>query len=37
MSALLGALIQARVERSGTPIETAADELASMLRRWGVA
>lgn len=30
-SALQGALIQARVERSGTPIETAADELARML------
>jgi TetR/AcrR family transcriptional repressor of lmrAB and yxaGH operons len=31
VSALQGALIQARVERSGTPIETAADELARML------
>jgi TetR/AcrR family transcriptional repressor of lmrAB and yxaGH operons len=30
-SALQGALIQARVERSGAPIETAADELARML------
>jgi TetR/AcrR family transcriptional repressor of lmrAB and yxaGH operons len=31
VSALQGALIQARVERSGAPIETAADELARML------
>jgi TetR/AcrR family transcriptional regulator, lmrAB and yxaGH operons repressor len=31
VSALQGSLIQARVERSGTPIETAADELAAML------
>jgi TetR/AcrR family transcriptional repressor of lmrAB and yxaGH operons len=31
VSTLQGALIQARVERSGTPIETAADELARML------
>jgi len=31
VSAIQGALIQARVERSGTPIETAADELARML------
>jgi TetR/AcrR family transcriptional repressor of lmrAB and yxaGH operons len=30
-SALQGALIQARTERSGTPIETTADELAKML------
>ena len=30
-SALQGALIQARVERSGAPIEIAADELARML------
>jgi TetR/AcrR family transcriptional repressor of lmrAB and yxaGH operons len=31
-SALQGALIQSRVERSGAPIEIAADELATMLR-----
>jgi TetR/AcrR family transcriptional repressor of lmrAB and yxaGH operons len=31
VSTLQGALIQARVERSGAPIESAADELASML------
>jgi TetR/AcrR family transcriptional regulator, lmrAB and yxaGH operons repressor len=31
VSSLQGALIQARVERSGTPIETAADELAKIL------
>lgn len=31
VSALQGALIQARVERSGAPLETAADELAKML------
>ena len=31
VSALQGALIQARAERSGAPIETAADELARML------
>jgi TetR/AcrR family transcriptional repressor of lmrAB and yxaGH operons len=31
VSALQGALIQARVERSGAPIETTADELARML------
>lgn len=31
VSAIQGALIQARVERSGAPIEMAADELASML------
>jgi TetR/AcrR family transcriptional repressor of lmrAB and yxaGH operons len=31
VSALQGALIQARVERSSVPIETAADELAKML------
>lgn len=31
VSAIQGALIQARVERSGTPLETAADELARML------
>ena len=31
VSALQGALIQARVERSGMPIESAADELAKML------
>jgi TetR/AcrR family transcriptional repressor of lmrAB and yxaGH operons len=30
-SAIQGALIQARVERSGAPIETTADELARML------
>lgn len=30
-SALQGALVQARVERSGAPIEIAADELAEML------
>jgi TetR/AcrR family transcriptional repressor of lmrAB and yxaGH operons len=31
VSAIQGALIQARVERSGAPIEMAADELARML------
>jgi TetR/AcrR family transcriptional regulator, lmrAB and yxaGH operons repressor len=31
VSAIQGALIQARVERSGSPIETAADELARLL------
>ncbi len=31
VAALQGALIQARVERSGAPIETAANELARML------
>jgi TetR/AcrR family transcriptional regulator, lmrAB and yxaGH operons repressor len=31
VSAIQGALIQARVERSGAPIEIAADELARML------
>jgi TetR/AcrR family transcriptional regulator, lmrAB and yxaGH operons repressor len=31
VSAIQGALIQARVERSGAPIETAADELARLL------
>ena len=31
VSAIQGALIQARVERSSAPIETAADELARML------
>jgi len=31
VSTLQGALIQSRVERSGAPIETAADELAKML------
>jgi TetR/AcrR family transcriptional repressor of lmrAB and yxaGH operons len=31
VSALQGALIQARVERSGAPIEIAAEELAKML------
>jgi TetR/AcrR family transcriptional repressor of lmrAB and yxaGH operons len=31
VSTLQGALIQSRVERSGAPIETAADELARML------
>jgi AcrR family transcriptional regulator len=36
-SALQGALIQARVERSGAPIETAADELARMLEATPVA
>ena len=35
MSAIQGALIQARVERSGVPIEMAANELASML--WELA
>jgi len=30
-SAIQGALIQARVERSGAPLETAAEELAQML------
>jgi len=33
VSALQGALIQARVERSGAPIETAAEELAKMLEK----
>jgi TetR/AcrR family transcriptional repressor of lmrAB and yxaGH operons len=36
VSSLQGALIQARVERSGTPIETAADELAKMLEATAV-
>lgn len=36
-SALQGALIQARVERSGAPIETTADELARMLETTPVA
>jgi TetR/AcrR family transcriptional regulator, lmrAB and yxaGH operons repressor len=36
-SALQGALIQARVERSGAPIEIAADELARMLETLPVA
>jgi len=31
VSTLQGALIQSRVERNGAPIETAADELATML------
>jgi TetR/AcrR family transcriptional repressor of lmrAB and yxaGH operons len=31
VSAIQGALIQARVERTGTPLEVAADELARML------
>lgn len=31
VSAIQGALVQARVERSGAPIEKAADELAKML------
>jgi TetR/AcrR family transcriptional repressor of lmrAB and yxaGH operons len=31
VSAIQGALIQARVERSGAPIEMAAEELARML------
>jgi TetR/AcrR family transcriptional regulator, lmrAB and yxaGH operons repressor len=31
VSAIQGALIQARVERSGAPLEAAADELARML------
>jgi hypothetical protein len=31
VSAIQGALIQARVERSGAPIQAAADELARML------
>ncbi len=31
VSALQGALIQARIERSGAPIETAADEIAKLL------
>ena len=35
VSAIQGALIQARVERSGVPIEMAANELASML--WELA
>ena len=30
-SAIQGSLIQARVDRSGTPIETTADELAALL------
>lgn len=33
VSAIQGALIQARVERSGAPLETAADELAKMLHQ----
>lgn len=33
VSAIQGALIQARVERSGAPLETAADELAKMLQQ----
>ncbi len=33
VSALQGALIQARVERSGAPLEIAAEELARMLER----
>jgi TetR/AcrR family transcriptional regulator, lmrAB and yxaGH operons repressor len=37
VSAIQGALIQARVERSGAPIETAADELASMLHQLDIA
>jgi len=37
VSAIQGALIQARVERSGAPIETTADELASMLHRMDIA
>jgi TetR/AcrR family transcriptional repressor of lmrAB and yxaGH operons len=37
VSAIQGALIQARVERSGAPIETAADELASMLHPLHIA
>jgi TetR/AcrR family transcriptional repressor of lmrAB and yxaGH operons len=36
-STLQGALIQARVERSGAPIETAADELARMLEAMPVS
>jgi TetR/AcrR family transcriptional regulator, lmrAB and yxaGH operons repressor len=36
-SALQGALIQARVERSGLPLETTADELAKMLETIAVA
>jgi TetR/AcrR family transcriptional regulator, lmrAB and yxaGH operons repressor len=36
-SAVQGALIQARVERSGAPIEIAADELARMLEALPVA
>jgi TetR/AcrR family transcriptional regulator, lmrAB and yxaGH operons repressor len=37
VSAIQGALVQARVERSGAPIETAADELASVLHRLDIA
>ena len=37
VSAIQGALIQARVERRGAPIETAADELARMLDESAVA
>lgn len=33
VSALQGALVQARVERSGAPLEIAAEELAGMLER----
>jgi TetR/AcrR family transcriptional regulator, lmrAB and yxaGH operons repressor len=36
VSTLQGALIQARVEQSGAPIETAADELAKMLEATAV-
>jgi TetR/AcrR family transcriptional repressor of lmrAB and yxaGH operons len=36
-SALQGALIQARADRSGAPIEVAADELARMLKTLPVA
>jgi TetR/AcrR family transcriptional repressor of lmrAB and yxaGH operons len=37
VATLQGALIQARVERSGTPIETAADELAKLLEAKSMA
>jgi TetR/AcrR family transcriptional regulator, lmrAB and yxaGH operons repressor len=37
VATLQGVLIQARVERSGTPIETAADELAKLLEAKAMA
>ena len=37
VATLQGALIQARAERSGTPIETAADELAKLLEAKSMA
>ena len=37
VATLQGVLIQARVERSGTPIETAADELAKLLEAKSMA